>query len=104
VFLNTNFWERVINIKWDTFNYYFNIACTKVRINITRTMKAPWINKNIVIAKNQLKDLYNISRLSQMHINHVKKKYNLIIRTEKANYIQNIIIKSKTHQSNFGKL
>jgi hypothetical protein len=62
------FWEKDINKKWDTFyttfNYYFNIACPKLRRNITRTVKARWINKDIVIAKNQLKDLYNIYRLS----------------------------------------
>jgi hypothetical protein len=66
------FWEKNTNIKWDTFyttfNYYFNIACPKVRRNVTRTVKAPWINKDIVIAKNQLKDLYNNYRLSDTGI------------------------------------
>jgi hypothetical protein len=59
-------------------------------------VKVSWINKDIVIAKKQLKDLYNIYRLSEIQeyrdaYKVCKKKYNSITRTAKANYIQNII-------------
>jgi hypothetical protein len=94
------FWEKDVSIKWDTFyttfDYYLNIASPKVRRNIIRAVKVPWINKDIVIAKKQLKDLYNIYRLSQIQeyrdaYKICKNEYNSIIRTSKANYIQNII-------------
>jgi hypothetical protein len=94
------FWEKDITKKWytfyTTFDYYFNTACLKVKRNIIRAVKVPWINKDIVIAKKQSKDLYNIYWLSQIQeyrdaYKVCKKGYNSIIRTSKANYIQNII-------------
>jgi hypothetical protein len=72
-------------------------------------VKAPWINKDIVIAKKQLKYLYNIYRRSQIQeyrdsYKVCKKEYNSIIRTAKANYIQNIMNGSQNTPNNFGKL
>jgi hypothetical protein len=67
---------------YTTFDYYFNIACPKVRRIITRAVKAPGINKDRVTAKTQLKDLYNIYRLSDTGIwdayRVCRKKYILL--------------------------
>jgi hypothetical protein len=52
-------WESFYRI----FNYYFNIACQKVRRNIC-VPKFPRIHKDAVTAKTRLKELYNLYRQS----------------------------------------
>jgi hypothetical protein len=53
--------ENDIEKKWDSFygifNYHFNMTCPKVRKNI---VKSPWINKDAVIARANVKDLHNL--------------------------------------------
>jgi hypothetical protein len=65
--LQNEIWTEVsrkndIEKKWDSysiFNYHFNIACPKVRRNIVTTLKSLSINKDSVIARANLMDLYN---------------------------------------------
>jgi hypothetical protein len=58
--IQTEIWTEVFREndvvkKWDSFysifNYYFNVACPKVRTNIASALKVPWINKDAVIAR-----------------------------------------------------
>jgi hypothetical protein len=95
--------ENDIGEKWDSFysiyNFHFNIVCPKVRRNIVSTLKSPWINKDAVIARTKLKDLYNLYMQSKIQEHRdiykaYKKEYNAILKTAKANYIQNIITRS----------
>jgi hypothetical protein len=63
------------------------------------TFKSPWINKDAIIARANLKDLYNLYRQSKIQEHRYiykahKKEYNVILKTAKANYIQNIITSS----------
>jgi hypothetical protein len=80
--------ENDIEKKWDSFysifNYHFNIACPKVRRNIVSSLKSPCINKDAVIPRAKLKD------------KAYKKEYNVILKTAKANYIQNITTSNNT--------
>ncbi|PNF31582.1 hypothetical protein B7P43_G00791 [Cryptotermes secundus] len=107
-YIQTETWMEVFNdndieIKWNSFygifNYYFNIACPKVRRNFASVNKATWINKDVVIARTKLRNLYDlyIQCKSQEYKNvykAYKKVYNTIIKTAKANHIQNIINRS----------
>ena len=95
--------DNDIEVKWNSFygifNYYFNIACPKVRRNFASVNKATWINKDVVIARTKLRNLYDlyIQCKSQEYKNvykAYKKVYNTIIKTAKANHIQNIINRS----------
>jgi hypothetical protein len=79
--------------------FYFNIAYPKIRKNIVGTFKSPWINKDAIIARAKLKDLYNLYMQSKTQEHRdiykaYKKEYNVILKTANANYIQNIITSS----------
>jgi hypothetical protein len=81
------------------FNYYFNISCPKVRRNTASASKVPWINKDAVTSRTKLKDLYDLYMHSKIQeyrdiYKACKKEYNVIMKTAKANYIQNIITRS----------
>jgi hypothetical protein len=97
--------SEVLGEKWEsvysTFNNYFNIACPTVTRNIIRVPEVYWINKDTVIAKTRLKELYNPYRQSWIQeLRHIykaymcKKQYNVIIKMAKSNYFQNIITNS----------
>jgi hypothetical protein len=59
------------------------------------------MNKDAVIARTKLKDLHNLymqSKIQEHRDIHkaYKKEYNIILKTAKANYIQNIITRSNS--------
>jgi hypothetical protein len=58
------FSENDIENKWNSFysifNYYFNIACPMARRNVASAKKATWINKDVVIARTKLRNLYDL--------------------------------------------
>jgi hypothetical protein len=90
-------------------NYYFNIACPKVRRNIASASKVPWINKDAAIERTKLKDLYYLYMQSKIKeyrdiYKACEKEYNVIIKTAKANYIQTIITRSNNTPKVFGNL
>jgi hypothetical protein len=42
------------------FNYYFNLACPKVRRNIVSSSNVPWINNKVITVRTILKILYDL--------------------------------------------
>jgi hypothetical protein len=62
--------ENDIEKTWDSFysifNFRFNIASPKIRKNIVSTFKSPWINRDAVIARENLKDLYSLHMQSKI--------------------------------------
>jgi hypothetical protein len=67
------------------------------------TFKSPWINRDANVARANLKDLYNLYRQCKIQEHRdiykaYKKQYNVILKTAKANYVQNIITSSKITQ------
>jgi hypothetical protein len=106
------FSENDIKSKWisfySIFNYYFNIACPKVRQNIASAKKASWINK-VVKARIKLRNLYDLYLLhkSQEHkdiYKTYKREYNAVIKTAEINYMQNTINRSTNIQMHYGNL
>jgi exonuclease III len=96
--------ESVIDKKWNsfysTFNYYYNLACPKVRRNMGIDKKPCWINKDVRVAREILRnryDLYIRFKSYELKNNYklYKKEYKKIITMTKANYIQKILNRSE---------
>jgi hypothetical protein len=66
------------NYFYSIFNYYFNLACPKVRRNIVSSLNFPCINKDVIAARTKQKNLYDLCMQSKIQsieisIKHIKR-------------------------------